>query len=1253
MDTRFAMTDAIATAFGENAPLALDLYAQYCVDPGSVGESWRASFSGLERGVRARLTEEGAGREAPAVPSIPRIAEPAPPRQLPPAPEAAAPAPSAPRFTPPAPRPGDEVLALAGAAATIARNMEASLAIPTATSQRVFPVKTMEENRRVINQHRELKGQTKVSFTHLVAWAVVKALKKHPVMNDAYGEQDGKPVRIRKGAVNFGVAVDVTKRDGSRSLLVPNIKNVESMNFGEFLAAYDQLIGKARKGTLDPDAYANTTISLTNPGTLGTTASAPRLMPGQGTILATGVVGYPAEYQALPEQLVASLGISRVITLTSTYDHRIIQGAESGSFLATVQELLLGSEEFYERLFADLRIPHRPIRWETDKNPPFFRTSSKLEAVEKQARILPLINFYRVRGHLIADLDPLGKDSVRYHAELDPATFGYTIWDLDRIFITNGLGGTDQATLREILEVLRETYCAKIGAEFMNIQDPVQKSWLMDRMESCRNKPALDGAYRRRILSRLIEAESFEKFLHAKYVGHKRFSLEGGEAAIPLLTRLLDRAAENGAEEIIMGMPHRGRLTVLTTVVKKPVQQIFAEFEEVPDLTFQGSGDVKYHLGATGIHEALCGSALKVAVSPNPSHLEFVDPVVEGMVRAKQERCGDTERMRVWPVLIHGDAAFAGQGIVAETFNMCELDGYRTGGTIHIVVNNQIGFTTDPDDARSTPYCTDVAKMVQAPIFHVNGDDPEAVMQAVDLAVEYRKAFRHDVVIDMVCYRRYGHNEGDEPSYTQPLLYQKIKNHASIARLYGESLAKSGVVTQPEIEALWDSCRKELETAYDKLSDEKKKTHGIDSLAAPPAPRIEVTESAREILEKVIRAISTVPDGFELHPKLRPLLKRRAEFGSGRPEIDWAGAEALAFGKLLLSGTPVRLSGQDSGRGTFSHRHAVLDDYQTGKEITLLNHLGGPQARFDVIDSLLSENAVMGFEFGYAIVDPSTLVLWEAQFGDFANGGQVIIDQFISGSEQKWGQRCGLVLLLPHGQEGQGPEHSSARLERFLTLCAEDNLRVANLSTPAQYHHALLRQMAGETRKPLILMSPKSLLRSPKAVSSIDELLGGTFRPVLDDPEFQKTGRERVRRVVIASGKVIYELIAAREKHGRDDVAIVRLEEFYPFPGELLGQTLCRYPQAAELVYVQEEPRNMGAWRFVREQFLDGLVSGVPAGRALRYIGRRPLASPAPGSHFVFQVEQDALLAEAVRVEGGRPGASGTRSGAEKTAAVS
>ena len=1087
--------NAMLEEFGDNAPFALELYAQYRLEPASVGDNWKQAFQEIEERVPHAMT----GRPLRPLEPVPELPPAATPEPAP----AASPAGSA---RPPAPelRAGEQAVAISGAAATIVRNMQASLGVPTAVTNRVIPVKTMEENRRILNRHREALGLSKVSFTHFVAWAIVRALEKHPGMNDAYGEAGGKPARIRKAAVNLGIAIDITKKDGTRSLLVPNIKGAERLSFADFLEAFDGMVGKARKGTIELDAFAGTSITLTNPGTIGTTASAPRLMPGQGAIIATGAMGYPAEFQAMPEEALSTLGISRVMNVSSTYDHRIIQGAESGQFVGTLQDLLLGGDGFYERIFSDLKVPHRPMRWEKDSSTPLSAGGRGLEAVEKQARVLQLINAYRVRGHLVADLNPLGSDSVPYHPDLDPATYGFTLWDLDRPFITNGLGGSDKATLREILEVLRQTYCGKIGAEFMYNPDPAQKQWLIDRMESTRNRTLLSVDDRRRILKKLVEAESFEKYLHMKYVGQKRYSLEGGEAAIPLLDRLLDRAAEADLGEAVIGMSHRGRLTVLTNTVGKPVGKVFAEFEgEVDPESIQGSGDVKYHLGASGTHVAPGGARLDVSLAPNPSHLEAVDPVVEGMVRAKQTHLGeDREHRKVLPVLLHGDAAFAGQGIVAETINMSQLHGYRTGGTVHVIVNNQIGFTTNPADARSSPYCTDVAKMVQAPVFHANGDDPEAVVHVVDIAIDYRNTFRRDVVIDLVCYRRYGHNEGDEPSYTQPLMYQKIKGHASVAHLYGESLVKQGHLTAAELDGLWAAEKAGLERAYDEARGTPKASF-VDSLAVPPAPQLHPEGDARARLARIIRAVSTVPEGFEVHPKLKPLLKKRAEYGSGKPDIDWAGGEMLAFGMLLLQGTPVRLSGQDSGRGTFSNRHAVLADAASGAEWVPLNTIAPEQARFEVIDSLLSENAVMGFEFGYAVADPSTLVLWEAQFGDFANGAQVVIDQFISGSEQKWNQRCGLVLLLPHGQEGQGPEHSSARLERFLTLCAEDNLRVANVSTPAQYYHLLLRQMAREEKKPLVVMTPKSLLRHPKAVSTLDELADGTFHPVLDDPVFQ------------------------------------------------------------------------------------------------------------------------------------------------------
>ncbi|MEO6323409.1 MAG: multifunctional oxoglutarate decarboxylase/oxoglutarate dehydrogenase thiamine pyrophosphate-binding subunit/dihydrolipoyllysine-residue succinyltransferase subunit [Thermoanaerobaculia bacterium] len=1232
---RDTILDALLEQFGDNAEFAMELYAQYRVDPASVGESWRATFATLEGHLGAV-----APAESPAASPAETMAGPQPAAGSPSAPSApAAPVAAGPaspsKPPPPAPREGEKAIPMIGGAATIARNMEASLGVPTATSNRTIAVKTMEENRRILNRHREVLGASKISFTHFVAWGILRALEKHPALNDAYGELEGKPARVKKPHVNLGIAIDVARKDGSRTLLVPNIKKAEGLNFAEFLAAFDSMVTKARKGTIEPDSFLGTSISLTNPGTVGTTASAPRLMPGQGTIIATGAMDYPAGFQAMREDMLAGLGVARVMNVSSTYDHRIIQGAESGQFLSRMQDLLLGADGFYERIFADLKVPHRPVKWQKDENPSVFGApGANPDAVEKQAHILPLINAYRVRGHLVSDLDPLGSDSVPYHPDLDPATYGFTIWDLDRRFITNGLAGTDQATLREMLEVLRQTYCGKIGVEFMYIQDPVQKKWLIEWMESSRNRAMLDGEDRRRILFKLVEAESFEKFLHTKYVGHKRFSLEGGEAAIPLLSRVLDRAADGGVEEAVIGMAHRGRLTILTTIVRKPVGKILSEFEDVEIDTIQGSGDVKYHLGAVGQHTAANGKKVTVTLAPNPSHLEFVDPVVEGMVRAKQDRGGDVERERVLAILLHGDAAFAGQGIVAETINMSQLEGYRTGGTIHVVVNNQIGFTTNPADARSSPYCTDVAKMVQSPVVHVNGDDPEAVMQAVDLAYAYRSAFQRDVVIDMVCYRRYGHNEGDEPSYTQPVLYQKIKAQVSVAHKYGETLVREGKLPAAEVEATWTAARAALDKAFDE-SKLARKPSMSDSLTAPPAPRLTPTTDHRELLESVIRGVSTLPEGFDVHPKLRPLLKKRSEFANGQPDIDWSGAEMLAFGTLLLEGTPVRLSGQDSGRGTFSQRHSVLSDPKSGREVVPLNTIASSQARFEVIDSLLSENAVLGFEFGYSVADPSTLVLWEAQFGDFANGAQVIIDQFISGSEQKWNQRCGLVMLLPHGQEGQGPEHSSARLERFLTLAAEDNLRVVNVSTPAQYFNVLRRQMAGDVRKPLIVMTPKSLLRHPKAVSSFDELVNDSFQTVLDDDTFRAASESalgQVRRVVVASGKVVYDLLAAREKSAAKDVAVIRLEQLYPFPSADLGRIIARYPKSAELAYVQEEPRNMGAWRFVREQFLDGKVEGLAPERQLRYIGRRELASPAPGSHRVFQIEQDALVAEALRL---------------------
>ncbi len=1207
------LLDSLVNDFGGNYVFALDLLEQYRQDRQLVDKTWRDYFDRIGgRPVEAEVVAP-APQPAPA-------AVPAREATLVRAEAAPVAAPRSKAMIVPAILPGDIAQPIRGGAMRIVENMEASLGVPTATSIRTIPVRTLEENRRILNKHRDATGGSKISFTHLVAWAILRSLDAFPRLNDAYAELDGTPHRIQRDSVRLGLAVDVQKKDGSRTLLVPNIKDAGSLDFASFLNAYDALIAKTRKSAITPDDFLGTTISLTNPGTLGTTSSAPRLMPGQGLIVATGALDYPAEYRSMAPRTLSLLGISKVLTLTSTYDHRIIQGAESGLFLARMEELLKGEIGFYERIFEDLKLPHRPVRWEIDSAPGLGGSAGGREETEKQARVLQLIHAYRVRGHLVADLDPL--DSQRApHKDLDPATYGLTLWDLDREFITNGLSGRDRGTLREILETLRDTYCGTVGVEYMYIADPERKEWLQERMESSRNRLPLTAPQRKRILEKLVEAESFEKFLHTKYVGHKRFSLEGCEALIPLLDRVLCDAARNGVKEAVIGMSHRGRLNVLANTIGKPLAQIFSEFEGHVDAdSTQGSGDVKYHLGATGEHKADTGETLSVSVAPNPSHLEFVNPVVEGMVRAKQDSLGDTERAKVLPILLHGDAAIAGQGIVAETLNLAGLEGYATGGTIHIVVNNQIGFTTLPQDARSSTYCTDVAKMVHAPVFHVNGDDPEAVAFVSAIAFEYRQRFKRDILIDMVGYRRWGHNEGDEPSYTQPIMYSKIKAHTSIGQLYGDQALRAGWITREELDAVWAEKKAEMQREGESGS--------LASIArrvqAPMAP---VDASAmRARLKTALQALGSVPEGFELHPKLMPLIKKRAELLEGRGDVDWATAESLAWGTLLLEGVPVRLSGQDTGRGTFSQRHAVLYDVRNGKEYVPLNALAPTGTRFEVHDSLLSEAAVMGFDYGYAVADHRTLVMWEAQFGDFFNGAQVIVDQFFAASETKWGQPHGLVLLLPHGHEGQGPEHSSARIERFLTLCAEDNMRVSYPSTPASFFHLLRWQGRESVEKPMVVFTPKSLLRHPRCVSSLEELTDGRFEPVIDDAGADPS---RVRRIVLTSGKLYYDLLKGREDKKADHVALVRVEQLYPVPTTELARALARYAPDAELVWAQEEPRNMGAWRFLREWFQEGVVADAGK-RVPRYLGRPGSASPAPGSHKAHVLEQEHIVSEAL-----------------------
>jgi 2-oxoglutarate dehydrogenase E1 component len=1201
-----------------NSWLEEELYQEYLHNRGAVDESWKEVFEHSQ--------------PAAALPTAPAAVPPTVAR-------AASPA-AAPAAGVEAPAASGELIPLKGAAARIAQNMAASTSVPLATSQRTIPVKVMDENRRIINQHRTLVGKSKVSYTHLIGWSIIRALEEFSNLNNAYAERSGEAFRVARKSINLGIAVDVEGRDGGRNLLVPNIKNAGALDFARYVGAFDDLVSRARTGKLTPADFQGTTISLTNPGTVGTMSSNPRLMTGQGAIIAAGAIDYPAEYRGASPEMRAMLGISKVMTLNCTYDHRIIQGAESGLFLGKVQSLLDGGDGFYEEIFAHLQMPHQPVRWEPDRNVMMPGSATRHAEIAKEAAVIQLINIYRVRGHLIADLDPLGGEPS-YHPELDPTTYGLTIWDLDREFLTGSLaeaigegGPKPVATLREILETLRQTYCGKIGCEYMNIQHPEEKRWLQQRMEPEANNWPLDTETRLRVLQSLIQAEEFEHFLHSRFVGQKRFALEGAEAAVAILDETLERAANRGVHEIVIGMAHRGRLNMLANVVGKPLTQIFSEFEgEIDPASTQGSGDVKYHLGASGIRTASTGKEIVVSISPNPSHLEAVDPVVEGIVRPKQDRLGDEQRERVIPLLVHGDAAFAGQGVVAETLNLSQLDGYSTGGTIHLVINNQIGFTTLSDEARSSPYSTDIARGIQAPIFHVNGDDPEATIRVVEIAFDYRQQFKKDVVIDMFCYRRHGHNEGDDPSYTQPILYREIKEHPSVAVQYGERLVREGAISDDEVKQMRKRTAGRFNEAYD-ASQKHAERYEVQELSAVPEREIENfcprTSVNQQTLARVTRALTVFPENFHLHPKLRGFVDRRMKAMTDGGPIDWAYGEALAFGTLVLEGTPVRLSGQDSGRGTFSQRHLAFYDYELGKKHIPLRHMAPDQARFDVYDSSLSEFAVLGFEFGYSVADPLTLVVWEAQFGDFANGAQIMIDQFIASAESKWGQPSGLVLLLPHGYEGQGPEHSSARVERYLSLCAEQNMQVANCTTPAQYFHLLRRQMYGGSdrrgmRKPLILFTPKSLLRHPKAVSTVHDFTAGGFREVVG--EAAPIDPERVTRVILCSGKVYYDLLAAREERHADHIAIVRLEQLYPFPEAQVNDVLLRYPLTAEVAWVQEEPRNMGAWRFVSELIQPILHS---SGRELRYVGRPESASPAGGSGKRHQQEQSEIAGDAL-----------------------
>ena len=1240
-----------AAAFGANEWLVDEIYQQYLQDPNSVDRAWWDFFADYKPGAPATPAPAGtaaagvAATPTPAPQAAPAPAAPAAPKPAAaPAPAAAAPAAPAAKTAPSPAKPaqpaqapaqpqakaapateapaGPEQITLRGPAAAVAKNMDASLEMPTATSVRAVPVKLLFDNRIVINNHLKRARGGKISVTHLIGYAMVQAIKAMPAMNHSFAVKDGKPTLVKPAHVNLGLAIDLVKPNGDRQLVVAAIKKAETLNFFEFWQAYEDIVRRAREGKLTMDDFTGVTVSLTNPGGLGTVHSVPRLMPGQAVIMGVGSMDYPAEFQGTSQDTLNKLGVSKVMTLTSTYDHRVIQGAASGEFLRQVANLLLGENKFYDEIFEALRIPYEPVRWLKDID------ASHDDDVTKAARVFELIHSYRVRGHVMADTDPL-EYRQRKHPDLDIVEHGLTLWDLEREFAVGGFAGKSMMKLRDILGVLRDSYCRTTGIEFMHIQDPKQRKWIQDRVERGHAKPEREEQLR--ILRRLNAAEAFETFLQTKYVGQKRFSLEGGESVIPLLDAVIDSAAESRLDEVVIGMAHRGRLNVLANIVGKSYAQIFREFEgNLDPKSMHGSGDVKYHLGANGTFTGLDGEQIKVSLVANPSHLEAVDPILEGVARAKQDiiNKGGTD-FTVLPVAIHGDAAFAGQGVVAETLNMSQLRGYRTGGTVHIVINNQVGFTAAPESSRSSMYATDVARMIEAPIFHVNGDDPEAVVRVARLAFEFRQAFNKDVVIDLICYRRRGHNESDNPAFTQPLMYDLIDKKRSVRKLYTESLIGRGDITLEEAEQALQDYQGQLEKVFTEVREATSQpAAGAPQEAQDGFPVAVPTAVSAEVVKRIAESQVNIPEHITVHPRLQPQLQRRAAMVEDGT-IDWGMGETLAIGSLLLDGTPVRLAGQDSQRGTFGQRHAVLIDRETGEEYTPLQYLAEDQARLNVYNSLLSEYAAMGFEYGYSLARPDALVMWEAQFGDFVNGAQTVVDEFISSAEQKWGQTSGVVLLLPHGYEGQGPDHSSARPERFLQLCAQNNMTVAMPTSPSNYFHLLRWQVHNPAHKPLVVFTPKSMLRLKAAASTAEEFTTGGFQPVIGDATAEAAA---VRRVVFCSGKVYYDLEAERKKRGATDTAIIRIERLYPLPGAELQAEVNKYPNAEKYLWVQEEPANQGAWPFIALNLIDHLDlavgADIPAGERLRRISRPHSSSPAVGSAKRHQAEQEQLVRE-------------------------
>ncbi len=1148
--------------------------------------------------------------------------------------------------------------ALKGPSAKLAEYMEASLTIPTATSFREIEVGVLEARRAELNAALKNAGRPeKVSFTHIIAFAITRAASEIPTMTSSF-RRDGKDLQRVENGVHLGLAVDSSRKDGSRFLVVPVIKNAANLDFAGFRGAYEDLVVKARDGKLTADELNGASITLTNPGGIGTVASVPRLMVGQGAIIAAGAIAYPAGFRKAPESTLRQLGVEKVMTLTSTYDHRVIQGALSGEYLRRLDQLLAGEDDFYESLFRSFALtagvktaPAAAAKGESHAQAaapasaaPVVTGGASDELMRAVAGGAAMVSAYRRHGHLAATLDPLGHEPVG-DPSLDPRSVNLTPALMNAVPASILRVKVPGATLADVLPRLRETYSSTIAYEIEHISNTKQREWLRDYIESGFHRTPLTPDRKVEILNRLTKVETMERYFRKQFLSQKTFSIEGLDVMVPMLEEIISMLAEDGTKTAVLGMAHRGRLSTIAHVVNRQYEELLAEFEagslktaplvgEETDVT----GDVKYHHGATGRYRTQGDVEITVQLANNPSHLEAVDGVVEGLTRALQTdhtlNLATQDVTLAAPILIHGDAAFSAQGIIAEVLNLQALPGYATGGTIHIISNNQVGFTTDPSDARSTRYASDMAKGFDVPIVHVNADDVDACIAAVHFSIDFRRQFGHDVIIDLIGYRRFGHNEQDEPAYTQPEMTELIKAHPTVRELFASQLVAQGVLTADQAKQMQDAANARMAEAHANVKEGKsEKLIGTKRIALAESHPAAHTTLDRQTLIRWAELLSTAPEGFTPNAKLMKQFERRTATMKQTGETDWGISEGLAFASLLAEGVPIRLTGQDTERGTFSHRHAVLHDMKNNEKYAPLQHLPDATASFEIYNSPLSEYACLGFEYGYATAVPDGLVLWEAQFGDFNNGAQIIIDQFIAAGAAKWGQRSRLTLLLPHGYEGAGPEHSSARLERFLQLSAEGNIRIANCSTASQYFHLLRAQAKATDSYPLVVMTPKSLLRNAAAGGNLDDLANGAFKEVIDDPRFAAADKSAVTRIILCSGKIYHDLTASSDAtikamYGNlKQTAIVRTELLSPFPIKETLAIIATYANAKNVIWVQEEPKNMGARAHVRRRLVEELPDRI---HDIEYIGRPYRASPSEGYPGAHAVEQERIIKAAL-----------------------